>query len=257
MSDNNKQQNKLDEIKLKSVQPGASNLSILKDNEQSVYLYKKTEKLISALYLLTSFISDKEPAKWQLRETGLKLLSQGLPLSDKGIQGSSFANLILSLLETTYMGGIISEMNFNILKFEFENLRESIIYEEQERLKGAIYPSNFFKIAEALSGPSVGGTSSKGQSDMSDRHTSPLYEMSLKKPAESVRLNEQKLKDKTNRQGLIIDLLRQSPGLGIKDFSSSIKNCSEKTIQRELASLITKGQIKKEGEKRWSRYSLK
>ena len=42
----------------------------------------------------------------------------------------------------------------------------------------------------------------------------------------------------------------------IKDVSPLIKGCSEKTIQRELLSMVKSGILKKEGEKRWSKYSL-
>jgi len=45
--------------------------------------------------------------------------------------------------------------------------------------------------------------------------------------------------------------------LSVKDFTRVIKDCSEKTIQRELLDLVEKGIVKKEGERRWSRYSLK
>jgi hypothetical protein len=42
----------------------------------------------------------------------------------------------------------------------------------------------------------------------------------------------------------------------IKDVSPLIEGCSEKTIQRELMSMVHNGTLKKIGEKRWSRYSL-
>ena len=67
--------------------------------------------------------------------------------------------------------------------------------------------------------------------------------------------NEPKIKD-PNRQDIIIDLLKKNSNLTIKDFVKVIKNCSEKTIQRELISLVKKGVIKKQGERRWSTYSL-
>jgi predicted HTH transcriptional regulator len=45
-------------------------------------------------------------------------------------------------------------------------------------------------------------------------------------------------------------------GITIKDISNQFADCSEKTIQRELNLLILKGQIKKSGAKRWSRYKI-
>jgi hypothetical protein len=35
-----------------------------------------------------------------------------------------------------------------------------------------------------------------------------------------------------------------------------IKDCSEKTIQRELIVLVSEKVVKKEGERRWSVYSI-
>jgi DeoR/GlpR family transcriptional regulator of sugar metabolism len=63
--------------------------------------------------------------------------------------------------------------------------------------------------------------------------------------------------NRTSRQELIINTLKGQNNLTIKDFTKVIKDCSEKTIQRELLDLVEKGLIKKEGERRWSRYSIK
>lgn len=56
------------------------------------------------------------------------------------------------------------------------------------------------------------------------------------------------------RMSLILDLVRKNKRLSIKDISKVIRGCSEKTIQRELASLIGQGLVRKEGERRWSVY---
>jgi len=59
-----------------------------------------------------------------------------------------------------------------------------------------------------------------------------------------------------SRQGQIRDIIAVKKTVSIKDLSEEIKDCSEKTIQRELNDMINKGIIKREGERRWSRYSL-
>ena len=43
----------------------------------------------------------------------------------------------------------------------------------------------------------------------------------------------------------------------IKEVSNIVPDVSEKTIQRELLNLVSEGVLKKTGEKRWSKYSLK
>ena len=258
MSDQNKQQNKLDETKDAVATLSISDITVFKDNPHLIYLYKKTEKLVSALYLLSSFISDKEPIKWQMREEGVNLLSQSLCLSDRLSSERMLAYTkfistglkFLSFLEVSYLGGIISEMNYTVLKYEFEALiKTAESGEKGSGSKGLIFPEHFFEVQTDHLAESVNSLS-KGQTLMSDR-------MSLKKTAETVRTNELKQKDKSNRQEVIINLLKKNNELGIKDFTSSIKDCSEKTIQRELVLLVSKGLIKKAGEKRWSKYSIK
>ena len=36
------------------------------------YLYKKTEKLVTAVYMITNFIKDNEPLKWKFRDNSIK-----------------------------------------------------------------------------------------------------------------------------------------------------------------------------------------
>ena len=61
---------------------------------------------------------------------------------------------------------------------------------------------------------------------------------------------------KNSRQSIIINILKRKKEIMIKDVSPLINGCSEKTIQRELSSMVDLGILKKIGEKRWSRYSL-
>lgn len=60
----------------------------------------------------------------------------------------------------------------------------------------------------------------------------------------------------TDRGERIKTVLEAKPEATIKDIAEIITDVSEKTIQRELNSLIEKGQVIRQGERRWSRYSL-
>lgn len=60
----------------------------------------------------------------------------------------------------------------------------------------------------------------------------------------------------TDRAERIKTVLEAKPQATIKDIAEIITDVSEKTIQRELNSLIEKGQVRREGERRWSRYSV-
>ncbi len=60
----------------------------------------------------------------------------------------------------------------------------------------------------------------------------------------------------TDRSERIKTVLSAKPDATIKDIAEVITDVSEKTIQRELNSLIEKGQVIRQGERRWSKYSL-
>lgn len=58
----------------------------------------------------------------------------------------------------------------------------------------------------------------------------------------------------SDRMAKVLDFVKKNKGVSIKDISAVVRGCSEKTIQRELASLITQGLVRKVGERRWSQY---
>lgn len=72
-------------------------------------------------------------------------------------------------------------------------------------------------------------------------------------PPSSVQANSD---SKNERQSLIINTIKTKGESSIKDLVDVIKGCSEKTIQRELISLVSSGYLLKTGERRWSRYSV-
>lgn len=59
-----------------------------------------------------------------------------------------------------------------------------------------------------------------------------------------------------DRSTRIKTVLEAMPSATIKDIAEVITDVSEKTIQRELNSLIEKGQVIRQGERRWSKYSI-
>ncbi|MFT7644998.1 MAG: DNA-binding transcriptional ArsR family regulator [Candidatus Paceibacteria bacterium] len=60
----------------------------------------------------------------------------------------------------------------------------------------------------------------------------------------------------TDRGERIKTVLEAKPQATVKDIAEIVTDVSEKTIQRELNSLIEKGQVIREGERRWSKYSV-
>ncbi len=224
-----------------------------------VFQYKKTEKILAALYLVTNFLSTQEPLRWEIRELSLSLLSNIMSLKDalpsqkdelcKVIKTSVLE--IIALLEIAHFAGFISNMNFEILKKEFVLLLDSVSSTKQS-LESFILPNNFFNdntISQVVDNST--------NLNVKDRNISTAAPTVFKgqKPVSPAVYGSVEVK-KNNRQHIIIDLLKKKKEIMVKDVALLIKDCSEKTLQRELLSMVEKGVLKKEGERRWSKYSL-
>lgn len=227
-------------------------------NETFIFAHKKTEKLASAIYMVTNLLSDSEPMKWSLRKKSSELVS--LIILYKDIPESQLFDFIkevrtkvlelVSMLEISSLAGLVSLMNFSVLKQEFSNLITmfNVSHEDIKHWKSGAIPKHFFDVTEKDKTPN-------NFINFSQRHGSRTNDGFLRTIPEnpSIKAN---VFGRSNRQNIIVNLLKKKGDLTIRDMSQVIRDCSEKTIQRELISLISMGVVKKEGERRWSKYSL-
>ncbi len=221
-----------------------------------IYIFKKTEKITSALYLVSGLLKDEEPMKWELRDKGMDLLSSSFTASSSvpGDKNSVIQSLFtaaletISLLNVAHVSHLISEMNHRILVREIDQvvrlLKDRLTSNAESA--GYILSEQFFRTPDLFSS-SFKDTYSTGNKG----HTEKTSGKGISQGQVAVQ------QKKSIRQEQITNILKGQSNLTIKDFSKVIKDCSEKTIQRELLELVDKGVIKKEGERRWSRYSLK
>ena len=120
----NQKDNKIqqtDQSKTSSVSKKTLDLiDFFENNQTFVFLYKKTEKLATALYMITNLFSDSEPMKWSTRKKISDVLS--FMLTYKNLSTNSKENFlenlrimvleIVSLLEIASRSGLLSNMNF-------------------------------------------------------------------------------------------------------------------------------------------------
>ena len=231
-------------------------------------ILKKTERIASAVYLITSFFDEKEPLKWRLRGLASNLFPNALLvkdnspyINDKAVQ--EIQNIIIevdSLFLVAKRAGLVSVTNHEILSTELQKFSTNISDPTLaiEESKKSLLSKDFF-------GSSISATNFTTETKLS------LAQNFLKDKIEEThvidkghKINEPKqLKEysvvavkKNSRQSTIINLLKRKKEIMIKDVSPLINGCSEKTIQRELMAMVHNGPLKKLGEKRWSRYSL-
>ena len=243
------------------------------NDSYGLFVYKKTEKLVAGVYVLTNYLSDKESLKWNLRDSANTLLFKVLSLSDRVWGEDSVSKEILlsigeifSMLSIAKISNIISEINHEIIMSEFDKLADFINASSKNMssakiaFEGGLFGGDYnFVPTQSFQGRTLDGQRTpipnvngfyKGQKDTQNNDVFEKMSDIKKSSAEKT------IKDKSNRQDIILSMLKGGLHLTIKDFAQNIKDCSEKTIQRELSSMVLGGVLKKEGERRWSKYFL-
>lgn len=200
------------------------NTVFLKDYKKA-YNYKKAEKLSLAVHVVLTHVQDTKGLTDTLGERSLTLIREVLHSTDKNTPSTTILEII-SLIQVGETRGIIASKNAELLAREYTFLLKNICEQntqtvdldtEVEEVKEEA-PSPIQKVAQAPKAPEV----SKGQA--------------------------------TDRKGQVLEILKTNGSVSIKDITKTITDCSEKTIQRILNTLIEEGRVRKEGERRWSRY---
>jgi hypothetical protein len=243
-----------------------------------LFVFKKTERIVTAIYMLTGLMSDKEPMREKLRALATEMLSNALGMSERVWGEETFQkNLLGSLSEISVLFDIaetakmISKMNHQIISRELKNITDFLITSSSNYSSAKIaFPKDMFdgnynyipeqtyqtKLPEAQTDLSIEDQLTTLDESLKDIKDSQKSKEENKKSFTKISNSTTPIKDKNNRQDIILSMLEKGAKLTIKDFAKNIKDCSEKTIQRELIVLVSKGIIKKEGERRWSKYFL-
>ncbi len=262
--------------------PALNTVSV--DNGKNKEALLLAEKLVTATYMVTSLIPDTDPIKIKIREQGVEFLSSmhparmSLPSERAGIYRKIVNSIgsIVSLLTVTASIDLISKMNYSVLKREYDSLNKLLNSIEgiREHLSGEInIGSDFFgqkedNFSSAETLPRLKDkvdyvasiSHDKGQNNIKDKQDELSFtnrgQILTKKFNTRYQKDDVSKRPKSMRREEILEIIKNKGDVMIKDLSGEIHGCSEKTIQRELLALVSKGIIKKEGEKRWSRYLI-
>lgn len=265
-----------------NLRPEASN-KIKRFSNEGIFMSvsKKAEKITTALYMLSDLISENDPMRHRIRTVSLRILSDTRNLS-YALTGDLYFHLgqiiaftweVVSLIEISANVGFISDMNSTVMKnalIEFigdlRNRQRIEGFKSVEELKGATVDSSgfglkaeFFKLSDE---DLLQIDEEKGYRNQNDtvkdidtykRQSNVLYK---KSPSVSSVPDKNPLAMK-ERQAKILELIKEKIDISINDIISHFSEYGKKTLQRDLAFLIESGAIIRQGDKRWSRYSLK
>lgn len=218
-------------------------------NDFHTFVVRKAEKLASALYTVTGFIPQEDPLRTCLRSCAVELVSASAdPAHAGGLRhADGFAARCLeigSALSLAQRSGFVSSMNSRILCDEYADLA-SFVKRHQERVFGG---GEAVEVGERLAlelarAPAPFALASAGHT----KATLTLRNAPVKRTRNSH-------KGHSDRKDTILRLLDKKDKITIKDAMNTVEGCSEKTIQRELISLVESGVLVREGARRWSTY---
>ena len=240
------------------------------------FILKKTEKIATAVYMVTDFLADSEPLRIQLRTVSLELVSMTRKISarssephyvlaDEVVRGVEEIVMLVTLAMTI---GLISEMNAKILISELHKVSAEVATQYGEKkvsivthpgYANVVLTDSFFGVETSpITAPVFhkGQESNKGHEITRQVSTAGIASsMSAYRPQLSVT-KKTDLGNKIARRNDVLTIIRTKKKVSIKDISELMTDMSEKTIQRELLALVTEGVLVKEGEKRWSTYRI-
>ena len=158
----------------------------------------------------------------------------------------------------------VRAVNFTVLEKEYDYIERALEAEQAKLLKHSI-PEDIRRLEQVHAlHPAIAvdttlprDMKSQEYAEKKDQATSVAIAVKALETEEAPHvLYEKKDEGLNERQRIIMDYLKKSGPAKISDFYTSFRDISSKTIQRDLQALVDMQVLKKEGEKRWTVYSL-
>jgi hypothetical protein len=228
-----------------------SNFKKLLNNDNYYrHIFKKTEKIISVVfYIINNTDTDKKTetlisniaSKAHFaHENALRTL-EVKPVSSKEVL-EQFAQSLVGLDSTLRIASAANVISGEVLQVMVGEI-DTVL----RGLRTYIHNnSNTDELMFAQSYASVFSSEVPAVPIHKERKRTPLAQ---DEPAKNVS-------SANDRRERIKTILEAKGEATIKDISEIITDCSEKTIQRELNAMIEENIVKRQGERRWSKYSV-
>ena len=205
------------------------------------FIFKKTEKIVCAVfYILRSstpsirhddaIVKDIEASAQKVMAIALTTLHTPIAQSARSADEMSYALIELeSKLRILNAGQILSSDLLNVFLNEIDAVLRTLRNYSENHVSNPLFVEEAPKKRER------------------ERRTLG---------SASAALSTSSSPTTPSRRDRVMGVLKDKGQATIKDVSDVITDVSEKTIQIELNSLISEGVVHREGERRWSKYSL-
>lgn len=228
--------------------------------------YRRAERLVAGLHLLTSHVPSEEPVRQIIRKKAVQLLSNILDLRDE-MRGTSSVKTrtvqasireLISLVRVLTISGFISFQNADVVIESLDELGNFLHASRRSSLSEDIVLSreDLLEIQPIAHQKKKVATITRTIGVLSDKKSEEESLSDVKDTTSNQTPGHNRTDTVTVRGQNILDVLGAGGELGIKDVCAHFPEYSEKMVQRELASLVSANKVRKIGLKRWSRYSL-
>lgn len=204
--------------------------NVFEKDIRRVFIYKKAERLAKAIHLIVPAFAESISLRNRIDAVAVGLVDAAILPS--GVARTALSRELLALssvLSIARAGGLLSSMNAELIAREAHILLQEVAAYEEPRLF----------LDES---PTLSEIAKKSSTKIPTKNA-------VQKPP----VDKGHIKD---RREAVLSVIKDKKKASIKDISTLIRGVSEKTIQRELLALIADGVILKQGERRWSTYSL-
>ncbi len=217
------------------------------------HIFKKTEKIVSVVFYILNNIEVEKRSETHTsnlaskahfaHENALRTL-EVKPANSREVL-EQFAQSLIGLestLRVVAAAGVITEEVLLVMTSEIGNVLRGLA---EYINPNTAFPTNFFGSSEG--GSNTRRNEARGEGKRSIANPKPETAGGTPAPAAPVG---------NDRRVRIATILGAKGEATIKDISEIINDVSEKTIQRELNAMIDENVVKRQGERRWSKYSL-
>ena len=227
---------------------------LLQNDNYYRHIFKKTEKIVSVVFYIINntdstkksetIISNIASKAHFAHENALRTLEVKLMSSKEVLE--QFAQSLVGLESVLRIAGATNTITSDVLQVVVNEI-EMVL----RGLKSYINNNNYVEDTSMFGG-GFGGTFGTGSEEVPTTKI-PKVQKTSKNDASGTTVTIATADDRRTR---IVTILEAKGEATIKDISEIITDCSEKTIQRELNAMIEENIVKRQGERRWSKYSI-
>lgn len=222
---------------------------LVQDESYYKYIFKKTERIVSVVFYVASTLEKDKRTEAQLEdilETArevhnaiLRTLEARAHLAEDSIRTAAHSLIKLdSKLNVAAASSVIAPEVLHVITSEIDGVLRGL---NKYLIRTTAFDDLDYKVVPSAS-PARENTRPKGREDDTRER--------------SVADRNEGSSTEVDRRERIKVVLSAKGEATIKDIADIINDVSAKTIQRELNAMIEDSVVKRQGERRWSKYSL-